>query len=425
MASALRFGSWIQSSKSSRRSRSFRFSVLVVRRVLLVIVAPIIAAPAASSTVHRIASADFENELVEVLAKAEPGDELLLPQGRFEMTRQLVVLASDVTIRGQGSDITTLDFNRQAMGAQGVLVLGNRVEIADVRIANSPGDGLVARDVRGFRVSRVAVEWDGALSSTNGAYGIYPVLSQGIEIRDCLTKGASEAGIYVGQSSDAIVEGNRAEGNLVGIDIENSQNVIVRGNRLQGNSIGIVVSTRPGAGVSMHVDVTRNEMVANNAPSVAAQDGFFGSLGDGKGLVISAAVDTNVEKNRFRDHQSVAVLLLNYESLEIIERKPSGYNPNLVWAQLRRNRFEPATIPVEPRFTNWRNATGIDVAWDGINSSQPIHPDYRPTPICRETQEVSRFLVSGRGQTNFTQVVPPCELADAKRKTSQGGSRMR
>ncbi|MFZ4083138.1 MAG: right-handed parallel beta-helix repeat-containing protein [Pirellula sp.] len=41
-------------------------------------------------------------------------------------------------------------------------------------------------------------------------------------IEDCIAIGASDAGIYVGQSQDIVVRNCRAERNVAGIEIENS-----------------------------------------------------------------------------------------------------------------------------------------------------------------------------------------------------------
>ena len=58
--------------------------------------------------------------------------------------------------------------------------------------------------------------------TTNGAYGIYPVESKDVLIDSVLVRGASDAGIYVGQSRNIIVRHSTAVENVAGIEIENS-----------------------------------------------------------------------------------------------------------------------------------------------------------------------------------------------------------
>ena len=77
-------------------------------------------------------------------------------------------------------------------------------------------DGVVFR--------RVRVEWTNGPSSENGAYGLYPVECRNVLIEECVAIGASDAGIYVGQSVDVIVRRSRAEYNVAGIEIENTRN---------------------------------------------------------------------------------------------------------------------------------------------------------------------------------------------------------
>ena len=51
--------------------------------------------------------------------------------------------------------------------------------------------------------------------------------------------GASDAGIYVGQSRQIIVRRNRVEFNVAGIEIENSINADVENNTATNNTGGI------------------------------------------------------------------------------------------------------------------------------------------------------------------------------------------
>src|SRR3546814_1516361 len=83
---------------------------------------------------------------------------------------------------------------------------------------------------------RVRAEWTGGPSTDNGAYGLYPVQVDNVLIEDSVVKGASDAGIYVGQSTNIIVRNNRAEGNVAGIEIENSTGADVYGNTTTGRS---------------------------------------------------------------------------------------------------------------------------------------------------------------------------------------------
>ncbi len=89
------------------------------------------------------------------------------------------------------------------------------------------------------------VEWTGGPNPKNGAYGVYPVSSTNVLIDRVTVKGASDAGIYVGQSKNIIVRNSRAEFNVAGIEIENSMNADVFDNVSTHNAGGILIFDLP------------------------------------------------------------------------------------------------------------------------------------------------------------------------------------
>ena len=64
-------------------------------------------------------------------------------------------------------------------------------------------------------------------SEDNGAYGLYPVQCENVLVEESIVRGASDAGIYVGQSQSVIVRNNVAAKNVAGIEVENSYDVDV------------------------------------------------------------------------------------------------------------------------------------------------------------------------------------------------------
>ena len=87
--------------------------------------------------------------------------------------------------------------------------------------------------------------WSAAASPDNGAYGLYPIGSHGVRIERCVVYGARDAGIYVGQSTNALVVDSEAYGNVAGIEIENTTDVEVRDNAVHDNTAGILVFNLP------------------------------------------------------------------------------------------------------------------------------------------------------------------------------------
>ena len=105
-----------------------------------------------------------------------------------------------VKIEGEGMDASILEFSNQKSGAQGLLVTSDNVTLQDFAVVNAKGDAIKSKGANNISFIRVKTEWTGGPKTTNGAYGLYPVESENILIDDCVAIGASDAGIYVGQS---------------------------------------------------------------------------------------------------------------------------------------------------------------------------------------------------------------------------------
>ena len=163
-------------------------------------------------------------------------------------TSTLSLDVSGVTVRGQGPDKTILSFKDQGQGTggEGLLVTSKEdVTIEDLAVEDARGDAIKAQGTRKIVFRNVRAEWTGGPKETNGGYGFYPVICTDVVIEDCTAIGASDAGIYVGQSENIIVRRNRAEKNVAGIEIENSTRADVSENLATDNSGGSSSSRCP------------------------------------------------------------------------------------------------------------------------------------------------------------------------------------
>ena len=102
----------------------------------------------------------------------------------------------------RGETDTVLDFSGQTSGANGIEISADGDTLETLQIVDTQGDGVRATQVDGVTFRRVHVAWTSGSSTDNGGYGIYPVMSSHVLIEDCFVSGASDAGIYVGQSED-------------------------------------------------------------------------------------------------------------------------------------------------------------------------------------------------------------------------------
>ena len=191
---------------------------------------------------------------------AEPGDLILIPAGTHELTRSLSLNVPGITIRGEGIDASILSFKNQIQGAEGLLVNADDFVIEDIAIEDTVGDALKINESNNITIRNVRTEWTGGALTSNGAYGIYPVQSSNILIEGAVAIGASDAGIYVGQSTRIIVRNSVAEYNVAGIEIENSTFADVYNNIATNNTGGILVFDLP----NLPVQGGRNTRVFNN-----------------------------------------------------------------------------------------------------------------------------------------------------------------
>jgi parallel beta-helix repeat protein len=241
------------------------------------------ATPAAARTISVSPSGNAQEALQEALLDAKPGDVVAIAAGRYDLTDGLSLDVSGVTVRGAGPDKTVLSFKGQQGAGEGLLVTSDDVVLRGFAIEDSKGDGIKSKGADRIVYKDIRVAWTGGPKETNGAYGIYPVESKSVLIDGGMVRGASDAGIYVGQSEDIIVRNSIVEQNVAGIEIENSRHADVYGNTATRNTGGILVFDLPNLprGNGGDVRVYGNTVVDNDTPNGAGAQGH-GRAGDGQ-----------------------------------------------------------------------------------------------------------------------------------------------
>ena len=260
------------------------------------------------------AGPEFQKKFQEALILAKPGAVIELPEGKHEVTGQLSLTVDNVTIRGKGMDKTILSFKNQTTGSAGMLVTGNQFTIEDVAFEDTKGDGLKINGSTGVTIRRVRAEWTGGPKATNGSYGLYPVQCKNVLVEDSVVKGASDAGIYVGQSKNIIVRRNRAEYNVAGIEIENSQDADVYQNTATHNTGGLLAFNLPDLPVKdgKNARLFENNVFENNTDNFAPKGTMVSKVPAGTGVVILATNHIDVFKNTIKDNGTANVSIISY-----------------------------------------------------------------------------------------------------------------
>ncbi len=280
---------------------------------------PAFSRPNAAPIVEISAGDYFQFRVQEALITARPGSVILLPEGRFLLSDELTLSRPFLTLRGRGAGKTILDFKGQLTGAQGIFSTGDGTTIEDLSVLNTAGDGIKVTGADGVVLRRLQVGWDGEPRMENGGYALYPVNTKNVLIEDCEVHGASDSGIYVGQSKDVVVRSNRAERNIAGIEIENTQNADVYDNVSDRNSAGILVfdlpnlNLRKGGGTRVY----RNEIADNNHANFAPPGNIVGSVPSGVGFMVLATSGVEVFDNAIKGNGFASAVIANYEVTEI------------------------------------------------------------------------------------------------------------
>jgi parallel beta-helix repeat protein len=283
---------------------------VVVAALLLALAACQKNETAPASAAVAAGDAGFATQLHERLLDAKAGDVIEIPAGKFSFDRSLTLRADGVTIRGAGMDKSVLSFKGQKAGAEGLLVNGDDFTIENLTIEDSKGDGLKISESKNVTIRKVKVQWTGGPSTKNGAYGLYPVLTKNVLIEDSVAIGASDAGIYVGQSDGVIVRRSRAESNVAGIEIENTINADVYENLATKNTGGILVFNMPNlTQQGGNIRVFNNKVIANNTENFGAKGTPVASVPAGSGMVVNANDDVEIFDNEISDNATANFII--------------------------------------------------------------------------------------------------------------------
>ena len=345
-------------------------------------------------------------EIQTALIEIAPGGTVAFGPGRFPLEVDLSLDVDGVTIRGAGRDETTLSFAGQTTGPQGMLVTANAFTIEDIGFEDSPGDALKVLGADGVTMRRVRVEWTGGPKETNGAYGLYPVQCKNVLIEDSIVLGASDAGIYVGQSERIIVRNNVARNNVAGIEIENSFQADVTGNTATQNTGGILVFNLPGLEVENGAGtrVYGNEIFENNTLNFAPAGNIVATVPAGTGIALLAAHGVEIFDNDLRDHLSINIGIISYTPVG--EPNDPGYDLYPTAIHIHDNRMSGTSDrPSGPLGALLITAVGElapsgpfivpDVAWDGV-----VDP-------ARAGSEADRICIRGNGDADFINLAWP------------------
>jgi len=259
---------------------------------------------------------DDQTTVQTALIETPEGSTICFASGTFRFAKEISLSTNNVVVKGAGKDSTVLDFTEQVDGANGFSITGDNVTIESLTVLNTPGDGIRATAIKNIAFQNMAVIWEAESSTDNGAYGLYPVESDGVLIENCVVVGSRDAGIYVGQSKHILVKDCEVYGNVAGIEIENSQDAEVVGNYAHHNTAGILVFDLPELPTKhgQRTKVHKNDIIDNNLPSFAEPGTIVGKVPPGAGVIILSSDHNEVFDNQISGNNSFGVMVLAYDT---------------------------------------------------------------------------------------------------------------
>ena len=256
----------------------------------------------------------FSERLQNALITAPSGSVIEMPAGNFKFENEISIAKPFITLRGQGKGKTILDFAGQSAGKQGIFATHDGVTLEDFTVLNTDGNGVKVTGSNGVIIRRIEMKWTRGANTENGGYAIYPVNTQNLLIEECEVSGASDSGIYVGQSKNVIVRNNLAYGNVAGIEIENTQNADVYNNLSTDNTAGILIFDLPNLNLRQggHIRIFDNVILNNNLRNFAPAGNIVSSVAKGIGILVVATKNIEIFNNKLTKNNFTDIIFVNY-----------------------------------------------------------------------------------------------------------------
>lgn len=294
---------------------------------------------------------------------ARPGDTIRFDCGYYELSQGLVIQTTeDVTIEGCGIDKTVLSFKTSTLTPEGIFINNARgIVIRGLTVLDTAGDGIKLKGVDHGTLDHIRTMWssgggahsedpvdaenygyamkvactnpptvapdqtinqinpvadttspDYVPSRETGRYGIYPVASRNILVTDSESIGASDAGIYVGQTTNAIIRNSRAAYNVMGFEIENVQGGEYDNNIAECNTGGFLIYDLDGLDQYGYGSRAINNVSRMNNTYNFNSGGFVGNVPAGTGFITLSYDRMDIYNNRIENNNTGGFIWASY-----------------------------------------------------------------------------------------------------------------
>ena len=313
---------------------------------------------------------------------ASPGDTVRVPPGVYR--ENVFVTKDNITIEGSRGAILE---GTGLPGNSGITVRSltppariNGFRLTGLQIQNYRGNGVLLSRVDNYQIAH-------GMYLNNARYGIFPIRSTNGLIEFNQVSGSNDTGIYIGQSSDAVIQQNHVTDCTVGINVEVSTNITVQDNKVMDNTIGMFAAVLPGLSVTetTNIQIVRNLFMRNNRPNpVTDPNDILAPLPSGAGLLVIGADHVTVMDNKVLDNNSVGIALI---------------------------QVPPALAALDPRidpFPDHNQLWGNVVQSNGGNPDPKIAP-FPPSDLIWDVSGTGNCWIDNIYKTAFPAQLPECQ----------------
>jgi parallel beta-helix repeat protein len=336
-------------------------------------------------------SSDDTTRVQTALIEAKSDSTVCFCPGNFALKAQLSLTVPGVTVRGAGKNIsdTVLDFAGSAKGASGndtMLVTADRFTIENLTVKNTPGNGVVVRQADKPTFRKLNVSWDGPTKASNGAYAIYPAECTHVLVEDCEVHGASDAAIYVGQGTGALIRNNKAYDSVLGIELENTTDGEAYGNEAYNNSGGMAVFLLANLNKkdSNRVLLHDNKVHDNNHENFGDPQTVVSAVPPGTGVIVVGADDVEIRDNTITGNDSAGVLVVSYQLMQQLvpgAKADPKTDPDPERVAIHTNTFDKNGAAPSSALELIGVKPLENVLWDGITKTAGM-PELNDAKFC-------------------------------------------
>ena len=248
----------------------------------------------------------LQQQLIQQLAEAQPGDQIDLPAGHFPFDQAIQLTIEGLILAGAEEGETVLSFASQVSDDASLQLSANGITLRNLSIEDSHGVGVAIAGVQRAQLIDVRVQWQDADAAAST--GIAVSDSRRVLLDEVAVRSAAEAGILLHNSSAVVIRNARISDSLIGIDLRNAKHSDLHGNMLVDNTQGVRIVNALDSSMSGYaIRLFDNDIMRNNKANSAPETSDLAGLWQGVGLQIEGGDAIEVFNNRLSDNATADI----------------------------------------------------------------------------------------------------------------------